>query len=145
MKVYLDTCTVQRPLDSKTQIRIVLEAEAVQGVIALCERGELRLVSSDMLMFEIKRIVHPIRRDYALQLLSKANERVRLNQAIQRRADEFVKAGIKALDALHLASAEWAKVDYFCTCDDKFLKRAKAIENVTVTVLSPIELTEVLE
>ncbi len=37
MKVYLDTCSIQRPLDDQTQIRIRLEAEAVLGIISLIE------------------------------------------------------------------------------------------------------------
>ncbi|UCE06159.1 MAG: PIN domain-containing protein [bacterium] len=44
---------------------------------------------------------------------------------IENRANEFVNIGINPLDALHLASAEYIQVDYFCTCDDKFFKKAK--------------------
>jgi predicted nucleic acid-binding protein len=46
------------------------------------------------------------------------------------------------LDALHLASAEKGKADYFCTCDDKFLKKAKKISDLVIKVISPIELIE---
>jgi hypothetical protein len=55
MKVYLDNCSLQRPLDSKTQIRISLEAEAVLGILALIEVGNLELISSEVLRFEIGR------------------------------------------------------------------------------------------
>ena len=44
IRIYLDTCSIQRPLDSKTQIRIALEAEAVLGILALCEEGAVELV-----------------------------------------------------------------------------------------------------
>ncbi|MEK7249996.1 MAG: hypothetical protein AAB209_06175 [Bacteroidota bacterium] len=47
MKVYLDNCSLQRPLDSKTQTRIRLEAEAVLVIIALCDEGRIELISSD--------------------------------------------------------------------------------------------------
>jgi predicted nucleic acid-binding protein len=57
-------------------------------------------------------------------------------------AKSFIKIGIKPLDALHLASAEKGKADYFCTCDDKFLKKAKRIPGLAVKVMSPIELIE---
>ena len=43
MKIYLDTCSLHRPLDSKTQIRIMLEAEAILGIIGLCETGQIEL------------------------------------------------------------------------------------------------------
>ena len=36
MKIYLDTCSLQRPLDNKTQLRVMVESEAVLGLLALC-------------------------------------------------------------------------------------------------------------
>jgi hypothetical protein len=33
MKIYLDTCSLQRPLDSKSHIRIVLEVEREIGLV----------------------------------------------------------------------------------------------------------------
>lgn len=53
---------------------------------------------------------------------------------------------MKPLDALHLASAVIAKADYFCTCDDRFLKRAKEVDTGQTKVVSPLELiTEVTQ
>ncbi len=121
MKVYLDACSLQRPLDTKTQIRIALEAEAVLGILTLCESRQLDLVSSEILAFEIERIPNAIRRDYGLEVLARATSVIRLTEDIEHRAGEFEAAGIKPLDALHLASAEQSEVDYFCTCDDKLL------------------------
>jgi hypothetical protein len=54
MKIYLDTCSLHRPLDSKTQIRIALESEAILGILTLCESGSLELVSSEVLIFEVE-------------------------------------------------------------------------------------------
>jgi hypothetical protein len=53
MKIYLDNCSLQRPLDSKTQTRAILEAEAVLGILTLIESGKVTLVSSEALLFEI--------------------------------------------------------------------------------------------
>jgi hypothetical protein len=50
MRMYLDTCSLQRPLDSKAQTRIILEADAVLGILALCEEGIVELISSDALL-----------------------------------------------------------------------------------------------
>jgi predicted nucleic acid-binding protein len=145
MKIYLDTCSLQRPLDSKTQIRIVLEAEAVLGILAMCESDEIELVSSDALAFEIVRNPNTTRREYGLEVLSKAKTFVALNDQIERRARQLTQAGLKPLDALHLASAEEARADFFCTCDDRFLRRAKAIENISTKAVSPIELIAEIE
>jgi hypothetical protein len=51
MRIYLDTCSLQRPLDSKTHVRIILEAEAILGILALCESGKIELISSEVLLF----------------------------------------------------------------------------------------------
>ncbi len=144
-KVYLDTCSLQRPLDSKTQLRIVLEAEAVLGVLALAESGEVELVSSQALVFEIRRNPNPVRLEYALEVVSKAKTLVAVNPQVEKRARELERLAIKPLDALHLASAEEAQADYFCTCDDALLKKAKAVSNLAVKVVSPVELAEELE
>ncbi len=41
----MDVCAIQMPLDTPDQIRIRLETEAVLGIIALCDRGLIELVS----------------------------------------------------------------------------------------------------
>jgi predicted nucleic acid-binding protein len=145
MKVYLDTCSLQRPLDSKTQIRIVLEAEAVLGVIGLCENGEIELVSSEVLMFETIRNPKMIRREFGREVLAKAGVFITLDDEIEQRAEAFGRIGIKPLDALHLASAETAQADYFCTCDDRFLKKARGIADLRTKVVTPVELIEEIE
>ena len=145
MKVYLDTCSLQRPLDSKTQIRIVLEAEAILGVIGLCEKGEIELVSSEVLMFETNQNPNPVRREFGREVLANANAFVMIDDQIEQRARTFSEIGIKALDALHLASAEAVQADYFGTCDDQFLKKAKAVADLQTKVASPVELIEEIE
>ena len=140
MRIYLDMCSVQRPLDSKTQPRIAVEAEAILGVLMLCEVGQVKLMTSDALGFELERNPHPVRKEYALKVLSNAAVFVHTESQIEERARTFLAEGIKPVDALHLASAVEAKADYFCTCDDRFLKRAKAVDTGQTKVVSPLEL-----
>jgi predicted nucleic acid-binding protein len=142
MKVYLDTCSLHRPLDDKAQVRIRLEAEAVLALLTLCEAGALSLVSSDILRFEVEHNPHPQRKAYVSEVLSRASVVITLSSTIEQRAKDLEGRGFKALDALHLASAEAEQVDYFCTCDDRFLKRAKAQSDITVKVVSPLELAQ---
>jgi predicted nucleic acid-binding protein len=124
MKVYLDNCALQRPLDSPTQIRITLEAEAVIGLIGLIEGGLVDLVSSEVRDFEVRRNPRSERRAYALAVLAKAETYVKLDDTIESRAVTFESAGLKPLDALHLAAAEASEADTFCTTDDGILNRA---------------------
>jgi predicted nucleic acid-binding protein len=70
---------------------------------------------------------------------------VALTDEIEKRAREFNALGIKPLDALHLASAEQARADRFCTCDDRLLKKAKTLAGLGTRAMSPIELIEEME
>lgn len=145
MKIYLDNCSLQRPLDSRTQTRIALEAEAVIGILEQVQMGRVTLVSSEALLFRIQRNPFEIRKEYALTVLESADLVVASDDSVKNRAREFEVAGIKPLDAAHLALAEKAEVDYFCTCDDRLLRRAKTIISLKINVASPIELIKELQ
>ena len=90
MRVYLDTCSLQRPLDTKSHVCIALEAEAVLGILALCESGEIELVSSDVLLFEIAHNPHPVRREYAFEALSVAREFIALSDSLQQAPGNYL-------------------------------------------------------
>lgn len=138
------TCSIHRPLDSKNQVRILLEADAVLGIIAMCDSEEIELVSSEALLYEARRNPNPVRKQHAFAVLDKANTVIEINDIIEKRARLFVETGIKPLNALHLASAEAAKVDYLCTCDDRFLKKAQQRSDLAIKVVSPVTLIEEL-
>lgn len=70
-----------------------------------------------------------------------AGEYVASHPTIVERARGFEGVGLSANDALHLAVAERAGVDYFVTCDDKLLRKARGIET-SVKVILPTELLE---
>lgn len=119
MVIYLDMCSLQRPLDDKSQVRVLLEAEAVVAIIALCESGQVQLLSSDALAYESARNTDPVRKAHALSTLAKCAAHVRISPEIETRASTLSAAGIKPLDSLHLACAIEAGADYLCTCDDR--------------------------
>ena len=73
-------------------------------------------------------------------MLKLANHVIELNDEIEAQADNFVEAGIRPMDALHLASASWTKADYFCTCDDRLLKSSRNLKGLTTEVVSPLQL-----
>ena len=118
MKIYLDMCSIQRPFDTKTQLRIAIEAEAIVGIIALCESGQIDLIASDALLFETERNPYPIRKRHALEVLAKAALFVQTDRRVE------------------------AQADYFCTCDDRFLRRARRADTLQIKVVSPLELIE---
>ncbi|GAB4480466.1 MAG: PIN domain-containing protein [Anaerolineales bacterium] len=145
MKIYLDVCAIQRPLDSVTQLRVALEAEAVLGILALCESGQVEIVSSDALVYETEQNPWPLRKEHALAVLSRSVEHIRLTERIEQRAQDLDRQSFKPLDALHLAMAEAGNVDYFCTCDDRLLKKAQQTKDLRVKVVFPLDLVKELE
>jgi hypothetical protein len=64
MRLYLDMCSLQRPLDDRTQLRVHVEAEAVLAILNLCESGAAELVDSFALRFETGRNPYPVRRSF---------------------------------------------------------------------------------
>ncbi|MBI1295769.1 PIN domain-containing protein [bacterium] len=145
IRIYLDTCSIQRPLDTLTRTLIRLEAEAILGVLKHVDAGTVELVSSTILELEILRNPHPQRREFGEQVLKRTKSTIRVDESIAKRAAEFMQYGIKAMDALHLGIAESVGVDYFCTCDDRFLRRAKSVEDLRIVLVSPLELIKVVE
>jgi predicted nucleic acid-binding protein len=140
MKIYLDTCCLQRPLDDQRQARIRLEAEAVLALLEHVESGRISLFDSEILHYEINRASSTQRQQHALNMLALSQHKVLLGDAIKQLARRIEREGIKPLDAAHLATAEIAGADYFCTCDDRFLKKAGSLEYLHVQAMSPVQL-----
>ena len=145
MKIYLDSCTIQRPLDVFTILRNKLEAEAVLGIIGYCDAGTLTLVSSEALVYEMEQNVLAVRMEHAQAVLAKANILVTIDSVVEQRTATFLKRGIKSMDAIHVALAETAAVDYFCSCDDRLLRKLKRMKELSFKSMSPLELIEELE
>jgi predicted nucleic acid-binding protein len=145
VKIYLDLCAIQRPLDTPNQVRIVLEAEAVLGIITFCERGQAELVSSEALVYEGEQSPLPIRQEHTRSVLAKAKSSVPVNETERVRAATLITFGVRPLDALHLALAEAGNADYFCTCDDKLLRSAKRVKDLAVKVINPVDLVQEIE
>jgi predicted nucleic acid-binding protein len=144
MRIYFDTCSLQRSLDDKSQLRVALEAEAVLGVLSLCEEGKHSFCSSDILQLENDRNPQAKRKEFTLGILERASEVIEIDDEIGMRAKELEKRGFKAFDAVHVACAEAGKVDYLCTCDDRLLKKAPRQTDLTVKLVSPLELAQEL-
>lgn len=142
MRLYLDTCTLQRPLDDRSQLRIALEADAVLAILSLCHQQIHQLVVSDVTVFEITRNPNAQRRTFAHAIIAQAAEHQILTDSIEQRARLLEQAGVKAIDALHWAAAEHTAVDYFCTCDDRFYRKIKALPDCTLAIVTPLELAQ---
>jgi len=83
-----------------------------------------------------------VRQEHARAVLARAKERVRLSNEAKQRAKQLTKLGFRPMDALHLALAEAGGAEYFCTCDDRLLRRAKNVLDLRVKVMSPVEFVQ---
>ncbi len=145
MLVYLDTCSIQRPFDDQSQLRVALEAEAVLQVIQLAEQEVVDLLASEMLLVETEQNPTPRRRRFAMEVLGLASDFVEVGSEIESRARAYDQTGINPADALHLASAVEAEADVLCTTDDQFLRRSREVDTGATRVLTPIELIDHIE
>ena len=113
-----------------------METEAVFAILASVQHGTVTLLTSEALEFEISRTPDEQRRSEATAILTLASERLTLSDATEQLAESFAQAGLSAIDALHVALAEAAGANYFVTADDKLLRRAKSLQNLSVTPIS---------
>jgi predicted nucleic acid-binding protein len=141
MKVYLDTCSLNRPFDDQTQPRIRLEAEAVLWVLKQVDLGRFTLCDSDVLRFENHKNPDLSKQAKVEELLHRGQEYAKITKHIEERARQLARRGMQPLDALHVASAESLKADVLLTCDDRFIKAARRLaREIQVKVLNPTEL-----
>ena len=140
MRLFLDTCALNRPWDDQGQIRIHREAESVLFLVEEALDGRVELVTSDYLLHEVMQIADPQRRERVLALLDSASLHVSASDTWFRRATEFAAFSITGYDALHLAAAEFAGCSWLVTTDDKLLKRCQRASRITsVQPLNPAD------
>jgi hypothetical protein len=57
------------------------------------------------------------------------------DQDVRKRAQELEGAGLKTIDALHVACAEKSGAEWFLTCDDQVMRRYSG----SIKVINPVE------
>jgi len=102
MRVYFDCCCLQRPLDDQTQPRIKVESEAVIALLNAVQAGDIILLNSEALEYEIGRIPDDLRRDEVFAVLALAKECIELTDATEVLAESLEKHGIRPMDFLYI-------------------------------------------
>lgn len=138
VRIYLDNCCYNRPYDDQSQIRISLEAQAKLHIQNMIEKGELELVSSYMLDYEVSRNPYDARQKTIRSFIDK-NAGVYVDKSYEEEAEalaEKIKAtGVKSADAIHTACALIAECDYMLSTDDRLLK----FKPERMKLVSPVE------
>ncbi|NCP88230.1 type II toxin-antitoxin system VapC family toxin [bacterium] len=124
MKIYLDTCCLNRPFDDQRQPRVRLESEAITLIMEKIRQREWEWFGSEVLIYEIEQTANTERKERLLFLAQEANQTFEISEKTLVRAEALSSLGFGEYDALHLASAESAKVDVFLTTDDQLQKIA---------------------
>jgi predicted nucleic acid-binding protein len=139
MKIYLDVCCLNRPFDDQTQDRIHLEAEAILSILNHSQTAGWSVIGSDAIDYEISKMPDNDKR-LMVQILSTMHDaHVKVDAGVERRAVELKRAGLKPMDALHVACAEKGKAEILLTTDDNLLSKAlKNQRTLKVKVVNPL-------
>jgi len=131
-RIYLDTNVYCRPLDDQSNRRVRVESRAFLEIVDMVLRGEIEIVSSDYVKFEVEQILDPLKRKDIRgfeRTLSSTN--IASSRQLIALAREFSSTcGLNSLDALHVSAACLGKAGFFLTCDDEVLDRKICIERL---------------
>jgi hypothetical protein len=139
MRLYLDTCCVNRPFDDQSQDRVRVESEAILSILLRFQSGIDHWIGSDVLTEEIDAVPDEERRDAIRAIALDIAESVTSDHDTERRSRELMGLGFAEMDARHLGVAEKGNVDAIVTVDDKLVNRAGRLKaKLAVAVVTPV-------
>lgn len=121
MRLYVDVCCLSRPFDDQSQARIRLETEAILTILKQCGQGLHSWCSSSAIEQEVEANPDWEKRRLVQMMLDEADERLLLDQDVQRLGVSYHQQGLGVFDAIHLALAERHGCDILLTVDSGFL------------------------
>lgn len=144
MRIYLDNCCYNRPYDDQMQLRISLETQAKLFVQDLIRNNQIELAASYMPMYENEQNPYEMKK-YAIRNFVQDNTSVYIgydkSEEVSVIASQIAATGIKAKDAIHVASAILAACDYFLTTDIRLLK----YQSKRISLLNPVDFIQYWE
>lgn len=137
MLLYLDICCFNRPFDDQSQLLTHLQTEAKLFVQQGIRDGIFNLAWSAIL--DLENEANPDREKYTIisEWRQFASCDIPATAKVEALAMSLEAIGVKAMDALHVASAVEAGAEYFLTTD-KFLLR-KLRDEPHINVLDPVD------
>lgn len=138
--LYLDVCTLCRPFDDQSAMRIQLETNAYYLILQAVQDMIWKMVVSSVHFQEVNAIEDLQERHEILGILNRfGKSRDHEVDSVRTRAEALHTIGFGIADAAHLAVAE-ATADYFISCDDKLLKKCRR-EQMQIETFNPVEFT----
>ena len=132
MKVYLDNCVFNRPFDDQNQIRIKIETEAKLFIQEEIKLGHIDLIWSHINESENSDNQFDERRKSISRWKQFARIKVIETENLLENAENLLKFGLRAKDALHIASAIEGKAQFFLTTDDGILRKLTNFSGVLI-------------
>jgi predicted nucleic acid-binding protein len=130
IRVYLDNCCFNRPFDDQQQLKIKLEAQAKINIQKLIREQTLELVWSYILDYENNQNPFSNRRQSIAAWKELSIIDVDESESVLQKAEILSKNGIAVADALHVAAAIEAGVDYFFTTDYLLIRKTKNVTGI---------------
>lgn len=141
-RLYLDACTLCRPYDDQTGLKVRLETDAYYLILAHVELGRYSVVVSPVHLAEIDAIPDHTERVEVQQLLKRLGSVAICSPSeARKRAGELTRLKFGVADAAHVAYAE-ASADVFVTCDVRLHKRCKRY-GIRIPAYAPVEFVTV--
>lgn len=136
MTIYLDNSFLNRPFDDPEVGVNKLEAEVLLQINKLAHSRKVNLVNSSVIEYENSLNPFPDRKIFVKEVLQTSTSYQNINLKTKNRANIMVKEmAVSPIDALHLASAEEAKVDLFISCDYNLIKKYKG----DIKIIAPLD------
>jgi predicted nucleic acid-binding protein len=139
VRLYFDNNVYNRPFDDQSIQRNRMEAWAVEELLKRVAEDKVELFSSFVIELEHSRLPMAGRRTAVRALMDLAQKYIDPDTSILERGRNLQRLGLAGEDALHIAAAESAGVDYFVTCDDKLIRRARGLGS-RIEVIPPVDI-----
>ena len=104
---------------------MALETSAFIYLLEKIEKSSHVLIASEALIYENNKSPDEQRKVRVASYFNLAREFVGADFSDEERVNVLKELGFPDIDALHVASAEKSRADYFVTCDDDIIKLYK--------------------
>ncbi len=143
MKLYLDLCCFNRPFDDQTQLLVRLQTEAKLAIQEAIRDGRFSLTWSAILDLENADNPDLERMEAIVQWKKLSQADVAATAEVEDLARTLLGRGLRAMDALHVASAIYGTCEYFLTTDKQILR--KMASEPQIKVLDPVDFIREVE
>jgi hypothetical protein len=107
MKIlYLDICCLNHPYDDFSQIRVLLESEAVLEIMRLCEENNWIFPSSEIIDLELSKITNNEKLLKIMHLYEKTNDHLTITDKTIELSRLYRTQGIGFYDSMHSKGME---------------------------------------